>query len=324
MIAEELPDFLEAQGENIRQSIFNGTYRPQAVKAVKIPKSPGKFRTLGIPTATDRFIQRAIVQVLMPLYEKKFSEASCAFRPGRSIEDAAIKSLQYINGGCEWAVDADLEKFFDSICREKLMKILTRDIHDKRVLNLINLYINSDVIENGKIFRTSVGIPQGGALSPLLANIMLNELDKELTRRREYFVRYADDMVIFCKSKASAQQALKHITPYIEGELLLKINNDKTSVSKAEDIEFLGYGFFKSPDGYKIKIHPNSIAGLKEKVISFAKRGETEKIQAYFRAWITHYRLADMGKFLSDSKEWLRLSPQTMEFLKNIRLPQEK
>ena len=324
MTAEELPLFLETHGEALRKSILTGIYKPQPVKAVKIPKSDGKFRTLGIPTATDRFIQRAIVQILMPLYENTFSDTSYGFRAERSIEDAAKKSLQYVNRGYDWTVDMDIEKFFDSVCREKLLEVLVRDIHDKRVLRLIVSYINSDVVENGRRIHTSTGLHQGGPLSPLLANIMLNELDKELTSRGEFFVRYADDMVIFCRNEVSARQALKHITPYIEGNLLLRINSEKTSVANAENINFLGYGFFKAPDGYRIKIHPDSIARLKEKVISLAKHNESEKIQEYFAAWITHYRLADINRFLYDSREWLTLSPQTTERLRNILLVQKK
>ncbi|MBR1486767.1 MAG: group II intron reverse transcriptase/maturase [Synergistaceae bacterium] len=319
MTAEELFQFLEIHWESLKKSLLDGTYKPQPVKAVKIPKSDGKFRTLGIPTVTDRFIQRAIMQILMPLYENIFSEASYGFRPERSIEDAAKKSLKYINGGYDWAVDMDLEKFFDSVNREKLIEILIRDIYDKRVLKLIISYINSDVVSNGRRFNTNAGIHQGGPLSPLLANIMLNELDKELTKRREFFVRYADDMMIFCRNEASARQALKHITPYIEQNLFLKINREKTFISHAENVKFLGYGFFRTSGGYKIKIHPNSIAKMKNKIMSLARNNESEKIQKYFTAWITHYRLADIDKFLYDCREWLRLSVKTQQFLRAMR-----
>ncbi|MBQ3446685.1 MAG: group II intron reverse transcriptase/maturase, partial [Synergistaceae bacterium] len=210
MTTEQLLPFLEAHGESLRQSLLDGTYIPQPVRAVKIPKGNGKFRTLGIPTAIDRFIQRAIVQVLMPLYEAVFSENSYGFRPERGVEDAVKKCLQYFNSGYDWAVDMDLEKFFDSVCREKLLRLLFRDIHDERVLYLLGAYINSGIVDNGRPVHSSAGIHQGGPLSPLLANIMLNELDKELLMRRENFVRYADDMMIFCRNRASAYQALKH------------------------------------------------------------------------------------------------------------------
>ena len=322
MTADKLMQFLERNGEKLRKSILTGTYNPQPVRAVKIPKPSGKLRTLGIPTAIDRFIQRAIVQVLTPIYENIFSEHSFGFRPERSIEDAVKKSLQYLNGGYEWAVDLDLEKFFDSVCREKLLQILIRSIHDKRVLKLIDAYINSDVIDNGRRIHTNAGLPQGGPLSPLLANIMLNELDNELTRRSEIFVRYADDMNIFCRNEVSARNALKHITPYIEKCLSLRINAEKTFISHAENIKFLGYGFFLTNEGYKIKIHPDSIDKFKERVISLAKHHETEKLQQYFTAWITHYRLADLDKFLYDCRQWLSFSQKTQNFLSDLRTKQ--
>lgn len=324
MSANELSIFLERSGEKIINSIFAGTYTPQPVRAVKIPKSDGKLRTLGIPTAVDRFIQRAVVQVLTPLYENIFSEDSFGFRPERGIENAVRKSLQYLNSCYDWAVDLDMEKFFDSVCREKLLQILIRNIHDKRVLKLINSYINCDIVDRGRRIHTKAGIHQGGPLSPLLANIMLNELDSELTRRGELFVRYADDMMIFCRNELSARNALKHITPYIEKELSLRINGEKTSVSHAEKIKFLGYGFFLTPEGYKIKIHPDSISKFKERVISLAKRNESEKIQQYFTAWITHYRLADLDSFLYDCRKWLAFSPKTQEFLTSLRIRQLK
>ena len=298
MTTEQLLTFLQNHGESLRQSLLDGNYIPQPVRAVKIPKGNGKFRTLGIPTAVDRFIQRAVVQVLMPLYDSVFSEASYGFRPERGVEDAVIKCLQYFNDGYTWAVDMDLEKFFDSVCREKLMQILFRDIHDERVLYLLGAFINSGIIEDGSPVYSSAGIHQGGPLSPLLANIMLNELDKELAMRRENFVRYADDMMILCRNKASAQQALKHIAPFIEGNLFLRINSEKTIIAHADNVKFLGYGFFRTPNGYRIKIHEDSIARMKERVASLS--GDNHRIRQYVSSWMTHYRLADSGKFLED------------------------
>lgn len=301
MTTEQLLQFLEAHGEFLRQSILDGSYIPQPVRAVKIPKGGGKFRTLGIPTAIDRFIQRAIVQVLMPLYDANFSNDSYGFRPERGVEDAVKKCLYYFNNGYAWAVDMDLEKFFDSVCREKLMQLLFRDIHDERVLNILFEYINSGIIEDGRLVYPSAGIHQGGPLSPLLANVMLNELDRELAMRHENFVRYADDMMIFCRSKSSAHQALKHITPYIEENLFLRINADKTIIAHADNIKFLGYGFFKSSDGYRIRIHEDSIARMKERVSEISgKTGNSERVTQYIASWISHYRLADVEKFIED------------------------
>ena len=312
MTTENLFSFLENHGEELRQAVINGTYSPQPVRAVKIPKGNGKFRTLGIPTAIDRLIQRAIVQVLMPLYEFQFSETSYGFRPEKSIEDAVKKCQDYFNQGYIWVVDMDLEKFFDSVSREKLMNILCKNISDERILYLIEQFINAGIIEHGQPIRTHDGISQGGPLSPLLANIMLNELDQELMQRCEKFVRYADDMLIFCRSSKSAHQALKHITPFIEEDLFLRINNEKTMIASADRIKFLGYGFCRTSEGFKICIHESSIYRMKEHIIKLAKNIDDpecmRKIQAYITSWISHYRLADIGKFLYDSREWLGAS----------------
>lgn len=312
MTTENLFLFLERYGEELRQAVISGTYSPQPVRSVKIPKGNGKFRTLGIPTAIDRLVQRAIVQVLMPLYEFEFSEASYGFRPERSIEDAVKKCQDYFNQGYIWVVDMDLEKFFDSVSREKLMAVLCNNIHDERVLYLIKQFINAGIIENGQTVKTCAGISQGSPLSPLLANIMLNELDQELMQRGEKFVRYADDMIIFCRNSASAHQALKHITPYIEENLLLKINDEKTMIACVDRIKFLGYGFFRTSGGFRICIHESSIHKMKEHLIKLAKNIDDlegmKKIQAYIASWISHYRLADIEKFLYDSREWLGTS----------------
>lgn len=251
MTSEQFLSYLESRGEYIIRSIFNGNYVPQPVRCVKVLKSNGKMRTLGIPTMTDRLIQRAMVQVLMPMYESRFSETSFAFRPERGVEDALNVCVHYFDRGYVWTVDMDLEKFFDSVCRKKLMKILARDIHDERVLCLIEAFINSGSIENGCPVKTSAGIHQGGPLSPLLANIMLNELDEELTRRNEKFVRYADDIVIFCHSVLAACQALKHITPFIENNLRLHVSTEKTMIAHADHLKFLGGQFINTPQGYK-------------------------------------------------------------------------
>ena len=309
MTTEQLTPFLEKHGENLITSIINGSYIPQPVRSVKIPKGNGAFRELGIPTAIDRLVQRAIVQILMPLYEMEFSETSYGFRPERSIEDAVKKCCAYFNQGYIWTVDMDLEKFFDSVNREKLTQILYRDIQDKRVLKLICDFMNSGIIADGQPFKTNTGIHQGGPLSPLLANIMLNELDQELAIRGEKFVRYADDMLIFCRNKASAIQALKHIAPFIEGDLRLRINDDKTFIAYAEDVKFLGYGFFMSDNGFRICVHEDSLLKMKERLIKLAKHIDDaqglKNFRTYITSWISHYRLADIEKLLYDCCNWL-------------------
>ena len=233
MKVDELLQYLRDNGEEIRQTILAGKYQPKPVRRVEIPKDNGKTRKLGIPTAVDRVIQQAIAQVLTPIYEPKFAETSYGFRPKRSTHDALRKCREYLEAGRVWTVDMDLEKFFDTVNQAKLMEILARDIKDGRVLSLIHKYLRAGAVEWGRFEDTEVGVPQGGPLSPMLGNIMLNELDHELERRGHRFVRYADDMVIFCRSKASAKQTLEHIIPYIEGKLFLKVNREKTVVAYA-------------------------------------------------------------------------------------------
>ena len=313
MKVDELLQYLKDHGEEIRQSILAGTYTPQPVRRVEIPKDNGKTRKLGIPTAVDRVIQQAIAQVLTPIYEPKLVETSYGFRPGRSAHDALRKSLEYLKEGYEWAVDMDLEKFFDTVNQSKLMEILARDIKDGRVLSLIHRYLRAGVIECGRFVDTEIGVPQGGPLSPLCANIMLNELDHELERRGHKFVRYADDMVILCKSKASARQTLEHIIPFIEKKLFLKVNREKTVVAWAGKIKFLGYGYYKSRKGFRLRVHQKTQAKMRKRVKELTSRrrvndyeGWKKKLKRFVVGWVNYYRLADMKILLESTDEWMR------------------
>ena len=256
MTVEELPPYLKLHGGEIVRDLLGGRYRPLPVRRVEIPKDNGKMRQLGIPTAVDRMVQQAIAQVL----------TSYGFRPKRSAHDAIRKCREYLNAGYVWTVDMDLEKFFDTVNQSKLLEVLSRTVRDGRVISLISKFLRAGVVKCGRFEDTEIGVPQGGPLSPLLANIMLNELDHELERRGHKFVRYADDMVIFCKSKASAEQTLKHITPFIEGKLFLKVNREKTAVAYAGKIKFLGYGFYNGRKGFGLRVHAKSVAKMQDKV----------------------------------------------------------
>ncbi|MCQ2432540.1 MAG: group II intron reverse transcriptase/maturase, partial [Clostridia bacterium] len=261
----------------------------------------------------DRVIQQAIAQVLTPIYEPKFAETSYGFRPKRSAHDALKKSKEYLEQGKLWTVDMDLEKFFDTVNQSKLMEILARDIKDGRVLSLIHKYLRAGVVWCGKFEDTEVGVPQGGPLSPLCANIMLNELDHELKRRGHSFVRYADDMVIFCGSKASAKQTLEHLIPYIEKKLFLKVNREKTVVAYAGKIKFLGYGFYKNAKGFCLRVHEKSKAKMKAKVKELTSRRNVNSYEEWKEAltrfvigWVNYYKLASMKEYLKDIDEWMR------------------
>lgn len=313
MEVDELLQYLRDNGDQLRQSILDGKYRPNPVRRVEIPKDNGKKRSLGIPTVVDRVIQQAIAQVLTPIYERQFSDNSYGFRPKRSAHDAIKKCQENIQQGYKYAVDMDLEKFFDTVSQSKLIEVLSRTIKDGRVISLIHKYLRAGVVVRNKYEDTEVGVPQGGPLSPILSNIMLTELDKELERRGHRFVRYADDLIILCKSRRSAKRTLDKIIPFIEKGLFLKVNREKTTVDYVGRIKFLGFTFYQHKGYARVRIHPKAIAKMKGRIKELTARSNgmgndsrIKKLRSYIMGWINYFKIADMKKLLLDTDEWMR------------------
>ena len=299
---DELGYYMFEHKEKIKEQIRTRKYKPSPVRRVYIPKENGDKRGLGILTVVDRLIQQAIVQVLTPIYEKQFSEISYGFRPNRSCEMAIIKLLEYFNDGYTWVVDIDLQKFFDTVCHDRLISIIMKTVHDGELVSLIRKYLISGVMENGVVSPTKVGTPQGGNLSPLLSNIMLNELDKELEKRGLRFTRYADDCIIVVQSEKAANRVMESITKFIEKKLGLKVNVEKSKVARPNQIKYLGFGFYYIKTGIiKPKPHLKSIQKFKRKLKQLTKRSwsisldeRIIKLNQVIRGWINYFRIADM------------------------------
>jgi group II intron reverse transcriptase/maturase len=313
MEVESLKDYLTAHKDELITSILEGKYRPNPVRRVEIPKDKGSKRQLGIPTLVDRVVQQAISQVLSGIYERGFSDNSYGFRPRRSAHQALQQCQQYITEGYIHAVDMDLEKFFDTVNQSKLVEVLSRTIKDGRVISLIHKYLSAGVVVRSKFEESRMGVPQGGPLSPLLSNIMLNELDRELENRGHRFVRYADDMVILCKSKRSAERTLRNTLPYIEGKLFLKVNKEKTTVAHISKIKFLGYSFYRKKGEGRLRIHAKSVSRMREKIKELTSRSNgwgnerrKEKLRQYIAGWLNYFKLAEMKKLLLKIDEWYR------------------
>ena len=314
MSVDELLTFLKENREQLIQQLKDGKYKPNPVRRVEIPKeTKGEIRKLGVPTVVDRVFQQAITQVLSPIYEKQFSDNSYGFRPKRGAHDALKQCQRNVNDGYVYVVDMDLEKFFDTVCQSKLIEILSRTIKDGRVISLIHKYLNAGVINRGVFEKTDIGMPQGGPLSPLLSNIMLNELDKELERRGHRFVRYADDCMAFCKSRKSAVRTMENILPYIEKKLFLKVNRSKTKVAHVSKVKYLGYGFYRYKGKCKMRVHPKSIAKMRARLKELTSRNNgwgnerrALKLTQFIRGWINYFSLADMKQVLRSTDEWLR------------------
>ncbi len=312
---DELKEYLKENKDELRQSIRTRKYQPQAALRVEIPKENGKMRQLGIPTVVDRVVQQAIHQVLSPIFEKQFSEYSYGFRPKRSCEMAIIRSLEYMNDEYDWIVDIDLERFFDTVHHDKLMRLIANTIDDGDVISLIRKYLVSGVMIKGSYEDTRIGTPQGGNLSPLLSNIMLNELDKELEKRDLRFVRYADDALIFVKSQKAADRVMKTIVRFIEDKLGLIVNAEKSRISRPEELKFLGFGYyfdFKNKR-YLVKPHPVSVQKFQRKLRQLTKRNwsisldyRIMKLKQVIVGWVNYFKIAKMKKAMTRIDEKLR------------------
>jgi RNA-directed DNA polymerase len=330
MTVDGLPVFLRENWPSIKQKLLSGSYRPQPVRRVEIPKTGGGVRLLGIPTVSDRLIQQAIAQVLSPIFEAGFSESSYGFRPDRKAHDAVRAAQGHIREGYTWVVDIDLEKFFDRMNHDKLMGRLSRKISDKMVLRLIRRYLESGVLINGIKVATEEGTPQGGPLSPLLANIMLDDLDKELERRGHRFCRYADDCNIYVKTKRAGERVMASVGRFIRTELSLKINEHKSAVDRPWKRKFLGFSFYNRKGGVGIRIHPQSVDKLKEKTRAMTKRNwsirmedRLERLRQLTEGWINYFGIADANDLILKLDKWTRRRLRAC-FWKQWKLPKTR
>ena len=313
MKTDELREHVKKTWATVKTKLLEGKYNPSPVRRVEIPKPDGGVRSLGIPTVQDRMIQQAIAQVLSKLYEPTFSESSFGFRPNRGAKNAIKQSETYINQGYKWVIDMDLEKFFDKVNHNILMGKLEKKIKDKRLLKLIRKYLESGVLINGIKVSSEEGTPQGGPLSPLLANIMLDDVDKELEKRGHKFCRYADDCNIYVKSKRAGLRVMDSITRIIENELKLKVNKDKSAVDIVSKRKFLGFSFYFVKGVAKIRIHEKSIKRFKEKVKSITNRNRgismdlrLLKLNDSIKGWINYFGIANAKRKLLELDKWIR------------------
>jgi len=315
MSVDELLPYLRENWSQLKEDILEGKYKPKPVRRVEIPKPDGGVRLLGIPTVIDRMIQQAIAQQLTQIFEPKFSNNSYGFRPERNAHQAIRKAREYMNEGYTWVVDIDLAKYFDTVNHDynKLMFLIAKEVQDKRVLKLIRAYLKSGVMINGVVTETDQGCPQGGPLSPLLSNIMLNELDKELEKRGHKFCRYADDNQLYVKTRKAAERVMKSITEFIEVKLKLKVNREKSAIGRPWERKFLGFTFYRYKGEFRIRIHPKSIEKIKEKVKAITSRSNGWsmefrylKLKQVITGWVSYFKIADMKIIAKTLDEWTR------------------
>lgn len=315
MEVSELKGYLDEHLEEIKESIRNRTYKPQPVKRVEIPKPDGGVRKLGIPAVLDRFVQQAIAQVLVPIYEPKFSDNSFGFRPNRCCEMAIIRALEYMNDGFHWVVDIDLEKFFDTVDHDKLISLVMRDVKSGEIVSLIRKFLVSGIMMDNEYKESVIGVVQGGNISPLLSNVVLNELDKELEARGLRFTRYADDCIILVGSSKAADRVMANVSKFIENKLGLKVNMTKSKISKPNEIRYLGFGFYydASYGQWKAKPHQISVNKLKEKLKKLTNRSwsvswehRCTKLRQLIRGWINYYRIGQFKTICQRIDGWIR------------------